>query len=353
MTECQLLVCKAENTDAPQPENLLGKLLDIVERVSRLSSALLVDTNKALTNIKSQENNVLAFSSMEFSPTDRDSGGRREIMTEEDRIYMIKQSPFQPKLSRYPRNNDIPPPKHCCFSSEWFNLYPHLEYSIKKDAAFCFVCQLFPINSCQWIPGDPSAAWTLNGVRSWHKMKIRGKGKTGKLAVHFSSTNHQEALKALLAFQSMSTHVDMLLDKDRRKTLIEEEAKTQPNREAIKALLDVAKTLGRQGISFRGSSNEKDGNGNFQQIVSLVARHSPSLKRWLDDAEKRPHRVNYLSSRSQNEFLTLLADDVSSRVVSEIHEAKMYSVIADTTPDVSLVDQLSVVVRYVDKEGVP
>ena len=174
----------------------------------------------------------------------------------------------------------------------------------------------------------------------------------GYLAAHFTSFNHQEALYALLAFQNKSTHIDMLLDKDRRKALIEEEAKTQRNREAIKALLDVARTLGRQGISFRGSSNEKDGNGNFRQIVSLVSRHSSSLKTWLDDAENRPNGVNYLSSRSQNEFLTLLPKDVRCRIVSEIREAGMFSVIADTTPDVSHVDQLSVVARYVDKEGV-
>ena len=193
--------------------------------------------------------------------------------------------------------------------------------------------------------------WTLNGVRSWHKMKSHGKEKTGKLAAHFTSSNHQEALNALLAFQNKSTHIDMLLNKDGRKALIEEEAKTQRNREAIKALLDVTRTLRRQGISFRGSSNEKDGNGNFRQIVFLVSRHSSSLKRWLDDAENRPHGVNYL--RSQNEFLTLLAKYVSCRIVSEIREAGMFSVIADTTPDVSHVDQLSVVARYVDKEGGP
>ena len=115
----------------------------------------------------------------------------------------------------------------------------------------------------------------------------------------------------------------------------------------------MTRTLARQAISFRGSSSEKEGNGNFRQVVALVARHSPALQRWLDDAPTRPHRVDYLSSRSQNEFLTLLAEDVSNRVIAQIHHAKMFSVIADTTPDVSHVDQLSVVARYVDKDGNP
>ena len=135
--------------------------------------------------------------------------------------------------------------------------------------------------------------------------------------------------------------------------MIEEEAELQRNREAINTLLDITQTLARQGISFRGSSSEKDGNGNFRQITSLVARHSSSFKRWLDDAPKQPHRVDYLSSRSQNEFLDLLAEDVTRRVTAEINKAGMFSIIADTTPDVSHVDQLSVVAQYVNAEGNP
>ncbi len=184
-------------------------------------------------------------------------------------------------------------------------------------------------------------------------MKSRGKGNAGKLSQHFASSGHKADLNAFLAFQNKSSHLDLLLDKERRKVLIEEEAESQRNREAINTLLDITRTLARQGISFRGSSSEKDGNGNFRQISSLVARHSPSFKRWLDDASKRPHRVDYLSSRSQNEFLDLLAEDVTRRVTAEINQAGMFSVIADTTPDVSHVDQLSVVARYVNAEGNP
>ena len=340
LMECQELISKVGKLDVPQPENHLGELLDVVERLNSLSSSLLSDTNQALANIKSQQDHVPVFSSTEFIPIDRDPGCRRKILTDEDRVYMIEQGPFQPKLTRYPRNRDIPPPKHCQFSSEWFNTYPHLEYSISKDAVFCFVCQLFPPLPGYRKADESFAAWALNGVQAWHKMKSRGKSTPGKLATHFTSSIHRDALRALLAFQNKSAHVDVLLDKDHRNALIEEEAETQRNREAIKALLDVTRTLARQAISFRGSSSEKEGNGNFRQVVALVARHTPALQRWLDDAPTRPHKVDYLSSRSQNEFLTLLAEDVSNRVVAQIHDAKMFSVIADTTPDVSHVDPL-------------
>ena len=131
LMECRELISKVEKLDVPQPETLLGELLDVVERLNSLSSSLLSDTNQALANIKSQQDHVPVISSTEFIPIDRDPGCRRKILTDEDRLYMIEQGPFQPKLTRYPRNRDIPPPKHSCqFSSEWFNTYPHLEYSI-------------------------------------------------------------------------------------------------------------------------------------------------------------------------------------------------------------------------------
>ena len=29
------------------------------------------------------------------------------------------------------------------FNPDWFKLYPWLEYSVSKDAAFCYACRLF------------------------------------------------------------------------------------------------------------------------------------------------------------------------------------------------------------------
>ena len=42
---------------------------------------------------------------------------------------------------------------------------------------------------------------------------------------------------------------------------------------------------------------------------------------------------------------------MSYRVTGEVNESAMWSVIADTTPDVSHTDQLAVVVRYVSSDS--
>jgi hypothetical protein len=93
-----------------------------------------------LAQINAQEKVIEEASiTAKFVSIDRDPGCRRPILTDEDKVYVIQQGPFQPKRGRYPRNSDIHPSKQCHFSSAWFNTYPHLEYSVKKDAAFCFV----------------------------------------------------------------------------------------------------------------------------------------------------------------------------------------------------------------------
>ncbi|CAB3993563.1 zinc finger MYM-type 1-like [Paramuricea clavata] len=67
----------------------------------------------------------------------------------------------------------------------------------------------------------------------------------------------------------------------------------------------------------------------------------------------RPYHVTYLNAQSQNEFIELIGHEVQRRIVQEIKDAGMYSVMADTTPDVSHKDRLAIACRYVDKMGLP
>ena len=115
-------------------------------------------------------------------------------------------------------------------------------------------------------------------------MTSRGKGKQGKLAVHFASKSHKAALADFYAFSQWSSNLDLLLDKEKRANIIQAEKDKLTNSDAVSILLDVARTLARQGISFRGRSIEstvKDDeiDGNFNQTVQLVSRHCPSLRR--------------------------------------------------------------------------
>ena len=107
---------------------------------------------------------------------------------------------------------------------------------------------------------------------------------------------------------------------------IQEAQDLEHNRQIILILSDIAKTLARQALPFRGDNNE---DGNFYQVVLLLSRHIPNLKRWLSDKRLKPYHVTYLSPQAQNELITLLEKELRGKVI-EVKHAGMFSVMADT-----------------------
>ncbi|CAB3997316.1 Hypothetical predicted protein [Paramuricea clavata] len=201
---------------------------------------------------------------LDHSPIVRDPAKRRNIMSVADRICLIEQGSIQPKLMRYPRNPNIKDNnKQCTFSSEWFKQYPYLEYSLHTDKAYCFVCQLFP--QC-----DSKDAWIKDFQNAWDKKKSVGQKKKGKLSAHIGCSSHKAALQQL---------IDFLMDKARRKEMNDSAAEIERNRDAIKIMLDITRTLGRQGLAICGSSEENEENSNFYQFVQLLSRNVRSFKR--------------------------------------------------------------------------
>ena len=179
-------------------------------------------------------------------------------------------------------------------------------------------------------------------------MKSIGKEKKGKLEQHFSSRAHCSAVADLSSFCKIEGHINLMYDKRKRAVEIQKEKEVIQNRKVIEILLDITRTLGRQGLAFRGDIEE---NGNFFQLLKLVARHSPTLKSWLDDKYSRPYHVTYSSPESQNIFIELLADEIRKEVTKRVRDTKLFSVLADTTPDTSHHDRLSCAVRFVGCNG--
>ena len=328
------------------PKKFLTHAVEISTTIKEHAAALQLSSQIALSQYEEaigdlQENQKTEQS---FLLPDWDPGLRSSKLSDNQKRYLIKQGPHQPTLAKFPQKDSIPVSKQRQFTASWYKEFPHLEYSICKDSAYCFICSLFG-------KSEKDPAWAETGVSTWNKMKSRGVNKKGKLALHFCSESHKAAVNAYVSFCNPACHVDALLDKDVRKAKIEEERQKLENKEVVKILLDIVKTLSRQDIVFRG--NESDKNGNYRQIVALVARHCPLLEQWINCRQSRPYHVTYMAPESQNEMIKLLSDDVRQRIVDEIKEATMFGVSADTTPDLSKRDQMAVVCRYVNTDGDP
>nr|CAI5850748.1 unnamed protein product [Callosobruchus analis] len=80
-------------------------------------------------------------------------------------------------------------------------------------------------------------------------------------------------------------------------------------------------------------------------IITLVSCNLPLRGHEL--LLKPKGEINYLSPTIQNEIISLLGTTVRNSIISEIKKAPFLTIILDTTQDLSKIDQLSVVFRYI------
>jgi cellulose biosynthesis protein BcsQ len=62
--------------------------------------------------------------------------------------------------------------------------------------------------------------------------------------------------------------------------------------------------------------------------------------------------VHYLGKDIQNQLIQIILEAVREDILENLKDAKYYSIIVDCTPDISKVEQMSVVVHFVQiKDG--
>lgn len=88
-----------------------------------------------------------------------------------------------------------------------------------------------------------------------------------------------------------------------------------------------------------GSTKQHFSEGNFMRTVKLLADFDPILSKLLNDEK---YKIKYLSWQIQNEIIQLLSTEVFKIIINEVKTSKFYSLIVDSTQDITKIDQLSV-----------
>lgn len=203
-----------------------------------------------------------------------------------------------------------------------------LMYSESKGSVYCFMCKLFSISS------NPSA-FTTHGFSDWKRAEE-------KVCAHENSVEHRNYVAAWLARSNSSSTID----KELVKHLVTETAYWT---EVLKRVVVVVKLLAERNLAFRGSEEifGSPRNGNYMGVLEAIAKFDPFLeehiKRYGNKGKGHP---SYLSKTICDEFIEHMAKAVKERLVDEVKRAKYFSLIVDSTPDLTHVDQLSVVLRY-------
>ena len=132
------------------------------------------------------------------------------------------------------------------------------------------------------------------------------------------------------------------------------EEERQRNREIMRRLIDITLYLARQNGAFRGKneSNTSLNKGNVLELVQLLSKYDSTIKMHLDHINKihskqKTAQVSLLSNRTQNDIISALATYVRGEILKEMDESKTFSILLDETTDVSHVEQVSFVVRFV------
>ena len=77
-----------------------------------------------------------------------------------------------------------------------------------------------------------------------------------------------------------------------------------------------------------------------------MAHYDVVLFERLQNVRIKPNKVNYLSNKSQNEIINLIGSMIK-KIISEVKKAQYFTLMLDSTPDVSREDQIAEILRYV------
>lgn len=120
----------------------------------------------------------------------------------------------------------------------------------------------------------------------------------------------------------------------------------------MKRLVACVQFLAQQSLAFRGHSSklyEKD-NGNFLKLIEMLAKFDPVMADHLNRATTSTtsqRNYTYLSNHIQNELIECLAKCVIEHIINAVVKSRYYTIIVDCTSDLSHVEQMSIILRYV------
>lgn len=257
-------------------------------------------------------------------------------MSPATRQILVERGPYQVKEFEFPVNKG----RRRFSPSHYFKLLTNGEvvqrswliYSVANDAVFCFCCILF----------DNSSAndWPKKGYSDWGNL-------TRALSMHENSINHRTAFRAWKEFHTRLNQKKTIDAECQRITDIE----IQHWRAVLKRILSIIRLLASQCIAFRGTNEHffQVNNGNFLKLVELLAEFDPTVEEHIRRIQRESDKwtVTYLSNNIQDELINLMGNAVFNKILNLTKTAKDFSIIADCTPDVSHIEQLSLTIRIV------
>ena len=230
------------------------------------------------------------------------------------------------------------------FQHKWLSEFPWLAYSKSLDGAFCLNCVLFASEESTHNGSKLNRLYRAP-FRSWSNATSKFREHCEKSPLHRTATLMASHFRQCMEQKgkSIDLQVNELADQQ-----------VQKNREKLAPIVGAVIFLGRQNLALRGHRddakhyNEKKNNpGNMQELLKFLERFGKNTV-FEDHMENAPKSATYRSKTTQDEIIAICREMITSKLSSEIKNAKYFSVLADEAADVSNVEQMPLVIRYVN-----
>lgn len=247
------------------------------------------------------------------------------------RAYILR-GPCQPKTHDFPQRQVGGLRR---FSVNWFKKWDWLEYSVEKDAAFCFVCYLFKRDVEINNGGD---AFVNGGFRGWNKpdrfQKHVGGIKSAHNVAYEKFVNLRDAKK---------NSIEVLFDNASQSQMDSYHIRLNASLTCLRFLLG-------QGLAFRGhdESEESYSRGNFLELLKWLGGKVDEIRKHT--FQNAPKNCQLTSPKIQKDIINCCAKETTKRIIEEVGD-DYFSILADESSDVSKKEQLALVLRFVNRES--
>ncbi|KAL3651650.1 hypothetical protein CASFOL_004652 [Castilleja foliolosa] len=165
-----------------------------------------------------------------------------------------------------------------CFRAEWFKKWEWLEYSVSKDAAFCFWCYHFKCNVGKRV-GDE--VFVKSGFQNWKKASEKFRDHVGG-----AGSAHNEAQVSFFSFKDQRQSL-------RRRVIYRTRELNVAYRARLTISVDVVRLLLVQGLAFRGHDESKCSlnKGNFLEVLDWYSSSNPDVQKEVKRNVSKNHKL--------------------------------------------------------------
>ncbi|KAL3646812.1 hypothetical protein CASFOL_009356 [Castilleja foliolosa] len=279
---------------------------------------------------------------VDLNHLERDPAKRKQIweypvnLREQVRRAYLSLGPYQIRLTEYENKGSK---KHTRrFQYSYFSMFRNwLEYSTTTHASYCFMCYLF---SDKPSVGHGYDAFTVKGFDNWKKIN----GQHCKFLLHIGTSQHKNAVQFSENLLNQAAQVENVILKRNEEQIIK-------NRLRLKATVDVVCWLTFQACALRehDESSTSKNRGNFLELLELLASYNDEVAKVI--LRNAPYNSKYTSNDIRKEVLGIIANKVRRHIRSEVGDS-YFCVMVDESRDESKKEQMAIVLRFIDEEGI-